>query len=209
MANRKGKGIFGLLIKRRVRGIAALYHEAPNWVGMGPAREAWPTYRWHHVVNVLRLHSEDQQPAALRWRHTAIFPNLGPIAWIAFLDAKAVLGRCDGYIMGMLGLAQDNRPEIRLFFGLLSGSGRLRVDDFLVNADLRGRSLGTYALNLLDDVARSVNATSISGQLSVRDADHHRRLARFYSRHGYWVTATGGIRKDLRALNLPAPGDDR
>ena len=143
----------------------------------------------------------------LRWRHTVTWPTLGPMSWIVFIDKKEFMWSHSGHIWGMVGHSRGKTPDVVLNFDLFSRSGSVAVRDFVVYPDFRGRKLGSYGLDLMDDVARFVNAASISGYLSDRDKDHHPQLAHFYIRHGYWVTTDGRIMKKLRTLGLPQPGE--
>ena len=141
----------------------------------------------------------------LRWRHVVVWPTLGPSAWIVFVDNTEWMWCNSGHIWGMVGQSRGNTPDVILNFDLFTRSRGVTIRDFIVNPDFRGRNLGSYSLQLMDDVARCVNAASISGHLSDRDKDHHQQLAHFYIRHGYWVTADGQVLKQLRSLGLPQP----
>lgn len=182
--NHKGNGICNLLVKTRTPKTLPLCPDGPNWLDGGPAHDAWPPSAWQRAVAKLRLNSFDREGAMLRWRHVVVWPTLGPSAWIVFVDNTEWMWCNSGHIWGMVGQSRGNTPDVILNFDLLTRSGGVTVRDFIVNPDFRGRNLGSYSLKIMDDVARCVNAASISGHLSDRDKDHHQQLAHFYIRHG-------------------------
>jgi GNAT superfamily N-acetyltransferase len=67
---------------------------------------------------------------------------------------------------------------------------RLRIQDFVVEKELRGRGIGSQMLTLFLRMARAEGCEYVSGELSSQDTIDGSvgHLVRFYQRHGFKVS---------------------
>lgn len=90
-------------------------------------------------------------------------------------------------------LESERKPQAR----------RLRIQDFVIAQELRGRGIGSEMLTLFLRLARAEGFEYISGELSSQDAigGSVAHLMRFYERHGFTVVpaiAAGSILATMR-----------
>jgi len=92
---------------------------------------------------------------------------------------------------------QGFRPLGRLYsvaetLGLRSkrNAWRLRIQDFVIEKELRGRGIGSQMLTLFLRMAEAEGFEYISGELSSKDAidGSVAHLVRFYERHGFKIS---------------------
>lgn len=99
----------------------------------------------------------------------------------------------------------------------LSGEGRawqLRIQDFVIEKELRGRGIGSQMLRLFLRMAEAEGFDYVSGELSTQDAidGSVAHLVRFYQRHGFKVSPVPGpgailasIRREILKPTPTAP----
>jgi GNAT superfamily N-acetyltransferase len=100
-------------------------------------------------------------------------------------------------------LESDTKPQAR----------RLRIQDFVIARELRGRGIGSQMLTLFLRLARAEGFEYISGELSSQDAidGSVAHLMHFYQRHGFKVVpaiGAGGILATMR-FEIQAVEDPR
>jgi ribosomal protein S18 acetylase RimI-like enzyme len=80
---------------------------------------------------------------------------------------------------------------------------QLRIQDFVIEKELRGRGIGTQMLRLFLRMAEEEGFDYVSGELSSQDAidGSVAHLIRFYERHGFKISPVrrpGGILASIR-----------
>ena len=97
-------------------------------------------------------------------------------------------------------LESDTKPQAR----------RLRIQDFVIARELRGRGIGSQMLTLFLRLARAEGFEYVSGELSSQDAigGSVAHLMRFYERHGFKVVPAVGAGSILATMRFEVPAAD-